>query len=183
MAANRLTSGFEDHYWSGGNLDELHDDEGARPEHPIAAVFAVGMAEIRRGGHHDQAAALMGVAVQRQMEVLAAGLVALRCTTTAGLFLGTTGLIVATATPQFWPLAAGAAVVGMAAWLGAIVCTAALDRLQARLRGFVVELTALLARADAQPAAVRTLRAGRRTGRAVRSADGGRVGATQADAR
>lgn len=39
---------FEDRFWSGGSLDDLYDREGARPVHPIAAVFGAAMGEWRR---------------------------------------------------------------------------------------------------------------------------------------
>lgn len=42
------TSEFEDSFWSGGSMDDLYDRIGARPEHPMAAVFAAAMREWRR---------------------------------------------------------------------------------------------------------------------------------------
>ena len=32
--ANRQADAFEDKFWSGGSLDELYDQEGAKPVHP-----------------------------------------------------------------------------------------------------------------------------------------------------
>ena len=46
--ANRQADVFEDRFWSGGSLDELYDAEGAKPAHPIAAVFGAAMGEWRR---------------------------------------------------------------------------------------------------------------------------------------
>ncbi len=46
--ANRQADAFEDRFWSGGSLDELYDQEGAKPVHPIAAVFGAAMGEWRR---------------------------------------------------------------------------------------------------------------------------------------
>ena len=43
--ANRSADSFEDAFWSGGSLDELHRREGERPSHPIAAVFGAAMRE------------------------------------------------------------------------------------------------------------------------------------------
>src|SRR5919205_3773356 len=37
--ANRDADEFEDRFWSGGSLEELYDEEGTRPTHPMAAVF------------------------------------------------------------------------------------------------------------------------------------------------
>ncbi len=45
---NRASDAFEDRFWSGGSLDELFDQEGTSPSHPMAAVFAAAMGEWRR---------------------------------------------------------------------------------------------------------------------------------------
>ncbi len=45
---NRAADAFEDRFWSGGSLDELFDQEGTSPSHPMAAVFAAAMGEWRR---------------------------------------------------------------------------------------------------------------------------------------
>jgi biopolymer transport protein TolQ len=45
---NRAADGFEDRFWSGGSLDDLYEQEGTRPSHPMAAVFGAAMAEWRR---------------------------------------------------------------------------------------------------------------------------------------
>ncbi len=46
--ANRQADEFEDRFWSGGSLDDLYETEGAKPAHPIAAVFGAAMGEWRR---------------------------------------------------------------------------------------------------------------------------------------
>src|SRR6185437_5325504 len=46
--ANRAADNFEDRFWSGGSLEELYEADGAKPAHPIAAVFGAAMAEWRR---------------------------------------------------------------------------------------------------------------------------------------
>ena len=46
--ANRAADAFEDRFWSGGSLDDLYEQEGAKPEHPMAAVFGAAMSEWRR---------------------------------------------------------------------------------------------------------------------------------------
>ena len=46
--ANRAADQFEDRFWSGGNLDDLYEQQGAQPQHPMAAVFGAAMAEWRR---------------------------------------------------------------------------------------------------------------------------------------
>jgi biopolymer transport protein TolQ len=45
---NKAADGFEDRFWSGGSLDDLYEQEGTRPAHPMAAVFGATMAEWRR---------------------------------------------------------------------------------------------------------------------------------------
>ena len=46
--ANREAAAFEDRFWSGGSLDELFDEEGDNPKHPMASVFSAAMNEWRR---------------------------------------------------------------------------------------------------------------------------------------
>ncbi|QHI95243.1 protein TolQ [Aristophania vespae] len=45
---NHEAASFEDLFWSGGSLDDLYETEGARPVHPLAAVFGAAMGEWRR---------------------------------------------------------------------------------------------------------------------------------------
>ena len=40
---NRTADDFEDRFWSGGSLDELYDETGVKPTHPMAAVFGAAM--------------------------------------------------------------------------------------------------------------------------------------------
>ena len=46
--ASKQADAFEDRFWSGGSLDDLYDQEGANPSHPMAKVFAAAMGEWRR---------------------------------------------------------------------------------------------------------------------------------------
>ena len=39
---------FEESFWSGGSLEDLYDRIGRNPGHPMAAVFAAAMEELRR---------------------------------------------------------------------------------------------------------------------------------------
>ncbi|MBH61833.1 MAG: protein TolQ [Alphaproteobacteria bacterium] len=39
---------FEESFWSGGSLEDLYDRMGARPDHPMAFLFAAAMREWRR---------------------------------------------------------------------------------------------------------------------------------------
>ena len=45
---NKAADGFEDRFWSGGSLDDLYEQEGVNPAHPMASVFSAAMGEWRR---------------------------------------------------------------------------------------------------------------------------------------
>ncbi len=77
--ANRAADVFEDRFWSGGSLDELYEDEGKKPRHPIAAVFGAAMSEwhrslrvvgadMSRSGVRDRVERAMSVTISREME-------------------------------------------------------------------------------------------------------------------
>jgi biopolymer transport protein TolQ len=77
--ANRAANRFEDQFWSGGSLDDLFDEEGQKPRHPIAAVFGAAMSEWRRSqrvvgadmsrsGVRDRVERAMAVTISREME-------------------------------------------------------------------------------------------------------------------
>ncbi len=76
---NRAADTFEDRFWSGGSLDELYEEEGRKPRHPIAAVFGAAMSEwhrslrvvgadMSRSGVRDRVERAMSVTVAREME-------------------------------------------------------------------------------------------------------------------
>src|SRR5207237_9626658 len=78
---NREADAFEDRFWSGGSLDELYEQEGAKPKSPIAAVFGAAMgewkrtarvagADISRSGVRERIERAMSITVQREMERL-----------------------------------------------------------------------------------------------------------------
>jgi biopolymer transport protein TolQ len=70
--ASRAADAFEDRFWAGGSLEELFDREGAKPTHPIAAVFGAAMGEWRRStrpGASDTARTAMRERVGRAMDV------------------------------------------------------------------------------------------------------------------
>ena len=46
--ANQAAAAFEDKFWSGGSLDELFEQDGDNPKHPMASVFSAAMNEWRR---------------------------------------------------------------------------------------------------------------------------------------
>lgn len=78
---NREANSFEDRFWSGGSLDELYEQEGAKPKSPIAAVFGAAMGEWRRSSRvagadvarsavRDRVERAMTITIQREMERL-----------------------------------------------------------------------------------------------------------------
>ena len=102
--ANRQADGFEDRFWSGGSLDELYEREGARPAHPLAAVFGAAMAEWRRsakvagadmarGGVKERMDRAMGVTIQREMDRMERWMVFLASVGSTAPFVGLFGTV------------------------------------------------------------------------------------------
>ena len=102
---NREADAFEDHFWSGGSLDELYRREGEQPSHPIAAVFGSAMREWRRSaerlaGSESVAAGVkervdraMNVTVQREMDRLERWMVFLASVGSVAPFIGLFGTV------------------------------------------------------------------------------------------
>ncbi len=101
---NRLASAFEDRFWSGGSLEDLYDQEGVRPAHPMAAVFGAAMGEWRRssrvagadmarGSVRDRIDRAMTVTVGREMERLERWMVFLASVGSIGPFIGLFGTV------------------------------------------------------------------------------------------
>ena len=102
--ANRQANAFEDRFWSGGSLDELYDQEGAKPGHPVAAVFGAAMGEWRRsarvagadmarGGVRDRVDRAMTVTVGREMERMERWMVFLASVGSTAPFIGLFGTV------------------------------------------------------------------------------------------
>ena len=101
----RQADAFEDRFWSGGSLEELHNQEGERPAHPMAAVFGAGMREWRRSanrgavsdlavtGMKERVERAMTVAIQREMERLERWMVFLATIGSAAPFIGLFGTV------------------------------------------------------------------------------------------
>ncbi len=78
----RKASQFEQTFWSGGSLEELHRHLQSRPDHPLAAVFVSGMNEWQRSvtqterqrtiaaGLSERIGQVMHVTVTREMDAL-----------------------------------------------------------------------------------------------------------------
>ena len=101
---NRQAAAFEDRFWSGGSLEDLYDQEGARPTHPMAAVFGAAMGEWRRssrvvgadmarGSVRDRIERAMTVTVTREMERLERWMVFLASVGSIGPFVGLFGTV------------------------------------------------------------------------------------------
>ena len=102
--ANKAADAFEDRFWSGGSLDDLYDEEGAKPEHPMAAVFGAAMGEWRRSlrvagadmarsGVRDRVERAMTVTVQREMDRLERWMVFLASVGSTAPFIGLFGTV------------------------------------------------------------------------------------------
>jgi biopolymer transport protein TolQ len=102
--ANRQADLFEDKFWSGGSLDDLYEQEGAKPAHPIAAVFGAAMTEWRRssrivgadmarGGVRDRVDRAMAVTVGREMDRMERWMIFLASVGSTATFVGLFGTV------------------------------------------------------------------------------------------
>jgi biopolymer transport protein TolQ len=101
---NREADTFEDRFWSGGSLEDLYEVEGARPTHPMAAVFGAAMAEWRRsakvagadlarGSVRERIDRAMNVTEMREMQRLERMMVFLASVGSIGPFVGLFGTV------------------------------------------------------------------------------------------
>jgi biopolymer transport protein TolQ len=101
---NRAADGFEDRFWSGGSLDELFEQEGTHPSHPMAGVFAAAMGEWRRTvrvagadvSHtsvRERIDRAISVTVQREMDRLERWMVFLASVGATAPFIGLFGTV------------------------------------------------------------------------------------------
>lgn len=101
----READAFEDRFWSGGDLAELHAAEGENPSNPVAAVFGAGMREWKRSagrglgselaviGMKERVERAMSVAIGREMERLERWMVFLATVGSAAPFIGLFGTV------------------------------------------------------------------------------------------
>jgi biopolymer transport protein TolQ len=100
----KAADGFEERFWSGGSLDELYDEEGVKPAHPIAAVFGAAMTEWRRSlrvagadlsraGARDRVDRAMNVTIQREMERMERWMIFLASVGSTAPFIGLFGTV------------------------------------------------------------------------------------------
>lgn len=101
---NRDADAFEDRFWSGGSLEDLYDQEGARPAHPMAAVFGAAMGEWRRsarvvgadmarGSVRERIDRAMNVTIVREMQRLERWMVFLASVGSIAPFVGLFGTV------------------------------------------------------------------------------------------
>ena len=102
--ANREADAFEDRFWSGGSLDDLFDQEGSNPNHPMASVFAAAMGEWRRsvrvaGADMSQTSVsaridrAINVTVQREMDRMERWMIFLASVGATAPFIGLFGTV------------------------------------------------------------------------------------------
>ncbi len=102
--ANRQASVFEDRFWSGGSLDDLYETEGAKPAHPMAAVFGAAMGEWRRsarvkgadlsrGSVQERVDRAMGITVTRELERMERWMIFLASIGSVAPFIGLFGTV------------------------------------------------------------------------------------------
>jgi biopolymer transport protein TolQ len=168
---NKAANAFEDRFWSGGSLDELYEQEGVKPAHPMAAVFGGAMSEWRRSaaraagadvalsGVRDRVERSMTVTIQREMEGLERWMIFLASVGSTAPFVGLFGTVCAIAAQHNTNLAVVAPGIAEALFATAIGLVAAipavlaynkistdLARFAARLEGFGTEFGAILSR-------------------------------------
>ena len=102
--ANREADAFEDAFWSGGSLEELYERAGAKPKHPMAAVFGAAMGEWRRSARvagadvvrsalNSRVERTIGVTVQREMDQMERWMVFLASVGSTAPFIGLFGTV------------------------------------------------------------------------------------------
>ena len=101
---NREAARFEDRFWSGGSLEDLYEAEGAKPRHPIAAVFGAAMGEWRRSlrvngqdigrtGVKERVDRAMNVTITREMQRLGRYMIFLASVGSVAPFVGLFGTV------------------------------------------------------------------------------------------
>jgi biopolymer transport protein TolQ len=149
--ANRAAEAFEDRFWSGGSLEELHEREGEQPTHPMAAVFGAAMREWRRStgrgpagselavaGLKERVDRAMTVTIQREMERLERWMVFLASVGSAAPFIGLFGTV--------WGIMNSfSAIAGMQNTNLAVVAPGIAEALFATAIGLVAAIPAVLA--------------------------------------
>jgi biopolymer transport protein TolQ len=150
--ANRAADSFEDAFWSGGSLDELHRREAEQPSHAMAAVFVAAMREWQRSagrlpanggslvaaGMKERVERAMAITVQREMERLERWMIFLASVGSIAPFVGLFGTV--------WGIMNSfAAIAGMQNTNLAVVAPGIAEALFATAIGLVAAIPAVLA--------------------------------------
>jgi biopolymer transport protein TolQ len=100
----RAADAFEERFWSGGSLEELYEEEGEKPSHPMAAVFGAAMTEWRRsarvaGADVSRSAArerterAMTITIGREMDTMERWMIFLASVGSTAPFVGLFGTV------------------------------------------------------------------------------------------
>ncbi|MDE1173772.1 MAG: protein TolQ [Parvibaculaceae bacterium] len=98
----RAADSFERTFWSGRSLDELYQEIGHRPQHPISALFIAAMREWRRSqemvvesfaGVKERVDKVMNVTISREMLALETRLLFLATVGATAPFIGLFGTV------------------------------------------------------------------------------------------
>jgi len=168
---NKRSDDFEQNFWSGGSLDDLHDRMGANPADPMSALFSAAMREWRRvnvgrGNLSDRIDRVMQITLAREIERAERHMTFLATTGSTAPFVGLFGTvwgimnsfqaIAATKNTTLAVVAPGIAEALFATALGLLAAIPAvvaynklskdLDRYATRLDSFAGEFSAILSR-------------------------------------
>ena len=172
---NKRSDDFEQNFWSGGSLDDLHDRMGANPADPMSALFSAAMREWRRvnvgrGNLSDRIDRVMQITLAREIERAERHMTFLATTGSTAPFVGLFGTvwgimnsfqaIAATKNTTLAVVAPGIAEALFATALGLLAAIPAvvaynklskdLDRYATRLDSFAGEFSAILSRQSAE---------------------------------
>ena len=102
----RASDEFEETFWSGRSLEELHDRISNRPAEPMAAIFSAAMTEWKRattrgtvtalpanGGVQSRIDRVMGVTLTREVERIERGMIVLASIGSTAPFVGLFGTV------------------------------------------------------------------------------------------
>ncbi len=147
--ARRAADAFEDRFWSGGSLEDLFEEEGAKPTHPMAAVFGAAMqewrrsaratgADLARGFVRDRIERAMNVTIQREMEAMEKWMIFLASVGAVAPFVGLFGTV--------WGIMRSfSAIAAMQSTNLAVVAPGIAEALMATAIGLVAAIPAVLA--------------------------------------
>ncbi len=100
----RAADAFEERFWSGGSLEELYEEEGEKPTHPMAAVFGAAMTEWRRSARvagadishtaaRERTERAMAITIQREMDTMERWMIFLASVGSTAPFVGLFGTV------------------------------------------------------------------------------------------